>query len=74
MVKNLPAHVGDTRDSPLIPGSGRSPGVGDGSPLHYSGLEKSHGQRSLVGYSLRGCKESNTTEHVTVYMKDLCRV
>ena len=24
---------------------------------------KSHGQRSLVGYSLRGLKESDTTEH-----------
>ena len=24
---------------------------------------KSHGQRSLVGYSPRGCKESDTTEH-----------
>ena len=25
---------------------------------------KSHGQRSLVGYSLWGCKESNTTERL----------
>ena len=25
---------------------------------------KSHGQRSLAGYSSRGCKESHTTEHV----------
>ena len=29
--------------------------------------EKSHGQRSLVGYSPRGCKESNTTEHTSAY-------
>ena len=25
-------------------------------------LETSHGQRNLVGYSPRGCKESDTTE------------
>ena len=30
-----------------VPGSRRSPGEGDGNPLHYSCLEKSHGQRSL---------------------------
>ena len=31
---------------------------------------KSHGQRSLVGYSPWGCKESDTTErlHVHVHM------
>ena len=32
-------YTGDTRDEGLIPGSGRSPGVGDGNPLHYSCLE-----------------------------------
>ena len=31
--KNLLAHVGDIRDSDSIPGLGRSPGEGDGSPL-----------------------------------------
>ena len=36
----------------LIPGSGRSPGEGNGNPLQYSG--ESHGRRSLVGYSPRG--------------------
>ena len=39
-----------------IPGSGRSPGEGNGNPLQYSCLEKSHGQRSLVGNSPWGCK------------------
>ena len=39
MVKNLPANAGDTRDVGSIPGSGRSPGGGDGSPLQYSCLE-----------------------------------
>ena len=35
----------------LIPGHRRSPGEGNGNPLQYSCLEKSHGQRSLVGYN-----------------------
>ena len=39
VVKNPPANAGDARDARLIPGSGRSPGVGNGSPLQYSGLE-----------------------------------
>ena len=33
MVKSLPANTGDTRDSGLIPGSGRPPGVRNGKPL-----------------------------------------
>ena len=37
-VKNLPAKAGDTRDVDSIPGSGRSPGVGNGNPLQYSFL------------------------------------
>ena len=46
-----------------IPGLGRSPGEGNGTPLQYSFLPgKSHGWRSLVGYSPWGCKESDTTE------------
>ena len=35
-------------DSGSIPGSGRSLGGGNGNPLQYSCLEKSHGWRSLV--------------------------
>ena len=45
-----------------IPGSGRSPGEENGNPLQYSCLEKSHGQRSLVGYIPWGHKELDTTE------------
>ena len=36
VVKNLPAKAGDMS---LIPGSGRSPGGGDGNPFQYSCLE-----------------------------------
>ena len=40
-VKNPPANAGDTGDMGLIPGSGRSPGRGNGNPLQYSCLENS---------------------------------
>ena len=36
LVKNLPANAGDLGS---IPGSGRSPGEGNGNPLQYSCLE-----------------------------------
>ena len=36
VVKNLPANAGDTGDVGLVPGSGRSPGVGNGNLLQYS--------------------------------------
>ena len=39
-----------------------SPGEGNGSPLQYSCLENPMEQRSLVGYSPWGHKESDTTE------------
>ena len=39
MVKIPPANAGDVRDAGSIPGSGRSPGKGDGNPLQYSCLE-----------------------------------
>ena len=39
VVKNLPGSAGDTRDTALIPGSGRSHGRGNGNPLQYSSLE-----------------------------------
>ena len=37
--KNSPANAGETRHSGLIPGSGRSPRVGNGNPLQNSWLE-----------------------------------
>ena len=40
MVKNPLAESGDTGDAGSIPGSGGSPGVGNGGPLQYSRLEK----------------------------------
>jgi len=58
MVKNLPA-MGDLGS---IPELGRSPGGGHGNPFQCSFLENPHGQRSLVGYSPWGHKESDVTE------------
>ena len=39
MVKNPRANAGNLRDAGSIPGSGRSPGGGNGNPLQYSCLE-----------------------------------
>ena len=44
VVKNLLAYAKDEQDIGLIPGSGRSPGVGKGSPLHYFFLDNSMGR------------------------------
>ena len=41
VVKNPPANAGDERDVGSIPGLGRSPVVGNGNPLWYSGLKNS---------------------------------
>ena len=67
MVKCLAYNEGDLGS---IPRSGRSSGEGNDNPLPYSCLEKSHGWRSLVGYSPRGRKESDTTErlHLLTYL------
>ena len=35
-VKNLPTNAGGSRDTGLIPGSGRPPGGGNGNSLQYS--------------------------------------
>ena len=39
LVKNLPASAGDARDTGSIPGSGGSPGGGNGNLVQYSCLE-----------------------------------
>ena len=57
MVKNLPA-MGS------MPGSGRSPGEGHGTPVFLPG--ESHGQRSLVGCSPWSHKEADVTERLTL--------
>ena len=51
-------------DPDLIPGSGRSPGEGNGNPLQYCCLENPMEGRSLVGYSPWVRKESDMTERL----------
>ena len=66
-------NAGATGDIGWIPGLGSSPGGEHGNPLQYPCLRESHGQRSLVGYSLWGYEELDITkatehaptEHVT---------
>ena len=61
MVKISPANTGDASDSGLIPGSGRSPGVGNGNPTPVFLPEQNHGQRRLLGYTPQDSRESDTT-------------
>ena len=61
VVKNLPDNAGDTGDLSLIHGSARSPEAGNGKPLQVFLLGESYGQKSLVGYSPWGHKESDMT-------------
>ena len=51
-------------DLGLIPGSGRSPGEGNGKPTAVLLPGESHGGRSLVGYSSWGHKELDTTKRL----------
>ena len=62
VVKNLPANAEDPRDGDLIPGSGRSPGGGNGYPLQYSCLENPK-DRGVWWAAIHGVAESNTAEH-----------
>ena len=72
VVKNLPADAGDTRDAGSIPGSGRSPGEGNGSPLQYSCLGCLENPRDVgtgnaavqrVAKSLTGVKQLSSRAH-----------
>ena len=59
--KGSACNVGDLGS---IPGLERSLGEGNVNPLLYSYLEKSHGQRTLVGYSPWDWKELDITEQL----------
>ena len=61
VVKNSPANAGDAGDVVSIPGSGRSPGEGNGNPLQHSCLgnprDREDWQAAIHGVA----KESDTT-------------
>ena len=63
MIKNTPANAGDTGDVSSIPDSGRSPKQ-QPTPVFLPG--KYHEQRSLMGYSPWGHKESDMTKQLSV--------
>ena len=66
MVKNPPANAGDTGDTDLVPGLGRSPGEGTGNPVQYSCLENPM-DRGAWWATVHGvAKESVTSELLTV--------
>ena len=72
MVKNSSANAGDTGS---IPGLGKSPGEGAWQPTPVFFPGKSHGQRSLTGYSPWGRKKSDMNERpsISIYITDsLC--
>ena len=62
MVKKLPASAGDVKDGGSIPGLGRISWKREWQPAPVLLLRESQGQRSLVGYSPWGHKESDMTE------------
>ena len=58
-VKNLPDNAGDAGDMGSIPGSGRSPGEGNGYPLQYSCLKNSI-ERGAWWATVHGITKSQT--------------
>ena len=51
-------------DPGSFPGLGMPSEEGNGNPLQYSCLKKSHGWSSVVGYSPWACKDSDMTERL----------
>ena len=64
VVKNFPANTGDTRDLGSIPGTGRSPGVGNGNLLQYSCLE-SFIDIGTLRATVHGAVELDMTERLS---------
>ena len=64
VVKNPPANAGDARAAGLIPGPGRSPGVGNGNTLQYSFLENSMDRGSWQA-TIHRVPKSQMTEDFT---------
>ena len=59
MVKNTPTNAGDIRVAGSIPGSGRSPGEGNGYPLQYSCPENSM-DRAVWQATVHGVAKNQT--------------
>ena len=61
--KEPACNVGDLGS---VPGSGRSPGEGNGNPFQYSCLENPMDGGVWLGYSPWGHKESDPTERLSL--------
>ena len=72
MAEKLSANAGDAGDLCSVPGSGRSPGEGNGDPLQYSCLA-SPVERGLAGYSSWGHKESGMTYRLKTTKLQKCQ-
>ena len=59
VVKESACSAGDVRDVGSVPGSGRSPGGGNGNPLQYSCLENSM-DRGTWWATIYGVAQSRT--------------
>ena len=68
IVRNLSASAGDTRDACLIPGLGKSHGVGSSNLLQYSCLENSMDRRDWQA-TVQGITESDSTEHTHTHAR-----
>ena len=68
MIKNLPANGGGRGDTGSIPGSGRSPGGGNGNPLQHSCLENPmhRGDWWATAHGLHRVGHSEVTEHMHI--------
>ena len=64
IVEGPPASAGDARDTGLIPGLGRSPGGGNGSPFQCSCLENSMDREAWRATAHGGPKGLDPTEHI----------
>ena len=68
LVKNSPVNARDIRDAVSIPGSGRSPGEGNGNPLQYSCLVNLMVKGAWQG-SVHGVKKSWIRLNVHTHMQ-----
>ena len=71
MVKNTPVDAGDTGEAGLIPGSGRCPGRGHGSPLQYSCLENPINRGASWAPVLKVTKSQTQMKHLSVHAHPL---
>ena len=70
IIKNSHANAGDVGDEGVIPGSGRTPGGGNGNPLQYPCLENPM-DREACGLQFMGSQRVGrdlTTERATVML------